>query len=174
MQSNPKVLGENNATIAQGLSAWKNCIGLGNQAYARGDIACARASYEAALYNICAEMATLTYVPHRSYNHADWNRERCDNHMAALVVTYHNLADLLIQDGAPERALEYLCEAQQRIYILLHHPHTEVADLAQRHLQVTYRALVEFARSHGGQEKVEQTLLFTRFVCACCVSKIIH
>lgn len=124
---------------------WKRQTRLGNRRFALGDHAGALSCYQQALWS--AEQQVMIWP-------------EPDEAVAALVVTYHNLADLLLCLSLPERAAEHLCSAQQRLLTLLGDPQqpSRLKEAALSHLSCCRVELLRFLKEQGPNPAVEQAL----------------
>ncbi|QFI54534.1 DUF2753 family protein [Aeromonas simiae] len=124
---------------------WKHQTRLGNRRFALGNHAGALACYQQALWS--------------ARQHLPLWREP-EEAVAALVVSYHNLADLLLAMALPERAAHYLCEAQQSLLNLLQDgaQPCRLREAAHTHLSCCRVELLRFLRRSGPHPEVEQAL----------------
>lgn len=120
------------------LALWEAEMRQAVQAERNGRAALALAGYERALS-----------IAHRLIDAP--SAGRADDCLAALVVAYHNLADLHVAQGAPDRAAPWLCRAHATLIAL-----TQAADrpatlrqAALRHSRETYVALIRHLARHG-------------------------
>jgi hypothetical protein len=85
---------------------------------------------------------------------------RTDDCLAALVVSHHNLADLLIDSNDRDAAARHLCHAHDTLIAL----HTSIArpvslrQAALRHSRETHMALVRHVARHGPHPLIARTL----------------
>lgn len=78
-----------------------------------------------------------------------------DSHIAAFVISLHNLADLALLNGIPTHARTLLCRAYQSLLQLCRqHQHP----LLWPHLQVCRRELAFFCQSFGSDSTSQQLL----------------
>ena len=78
-----------------------------------------------------------------------------DSHIAAFVISLHNLADLALLNGIPSQARTLLCRAYQSLWQLCwQHQHP----LLWPHLQVCRRELAFFCQSFGSDSTSQQLL----------------
>ncbi|MEN0037111.1 MAG: hypothetical protein AAGC78_08585 [Cellvibrio sp.] len=138
------------------LDAWVQAIQSGNQAFSSGNNKKARVSYQTALRVVRSMVKSTDGWGYAIPEH------QVDAIMAALVVSQHNLADLYVHAGLLGRAAEHLCAAHQAIFDLLRHPVDSVAELAQRHLNMTRMELMTFLQSYGDYPLISQTLCATQ------------
>lgn len=77
--------------------------------------------------------------------------ERADDCVAALVVSFHNLADAQTELDAPERAVKLFCDAHEALialYLDAERP-PALRQAALHHTRETHSALVAYAAAHG-------------------------
>lgn len=85
---------------------------------------------------------------------------RIDDCLAALVVSFHNLAEARMALGAPDLAIECLCDAHKML-IALHIDMERPPALRQaalRHTRETHMALISHAADHGMHPLCARTL----------------
>jgi hypothetical protein len=89
--------------------------------------------------------------------------QRADDCVAALVVSYHNLADLHIERGEIESAISHLCAAHQTLIKLFLDPNRDkdMQQAALRHSRETYIALLSNISAHGPHPHLTHTLEIT-------------
>jgi hypothetical protein len=149
------------------LESWRQEITAANNAFIHGQHARAFGHYNAALELASIGVAGLFDVTQDFL-------EETERHIAALVVTRHNLADLCQQAGQRDSAIEHLCAAHETLFQLLHHENRDVHVLAQRHSNVTYQELLNFVQRYGQDLRIQQSLLLTKYACVCCRKKVAH
>lgn len=82
-----------------------------------------------------------------------------DPHVAALVISLHNLADLALLNGAPAQARALLCNAFRQIWQLCQpNPHAQIPAQLWSHLQICRRELAFFCQSFGTDADCQQLL----------------
>lgn len=79
-----------------------------------------------------------------------------DDAVAALVVSYLNLADTQQRLGRSQEAADTLCMVHDRLILSMHHPAAEPAlrEAARRHQRETFAALTQFAKAQGQDSHV--------------------
>ena len=84
----------------------------------------------------------------------DWDTP--DNAVAALVVSYLNLADTQQRLGRSDEAADTLCMVHDRLVMSSCHPSAEPAlrEAACRHQRETFAALTQFAHMQGHDSRV--------------------
>jgi hypothetical protein len=150
------------------LESWRLEITAANNAFIHGRHA--RAFNH---YNVALELANAGITGMLNLTQIDF-LEEAERHIAALVVTRHNLADLCQQAGQRDSAVEHLCAAHETLFQLLHHQSKDVHVLAQRHSNVTYQELLNFVQRFGQELRIQQSLLLTKYACVCCRQKVTH
>lgn len=109
-------------------------------------------------FHACAYVQALACYEHaRSMllqHFEDWDTP--DNAVAALVVSYLNLADTQQRLGRSDEAADTLCMAHERLLMCSCHAAAEPAlrAAACRHQRETYAALTQFAHSQGHDSRV--------------------
>ena len=149
-----------------GLESWKTAIGAANNAFIHGQARQALELYQTALAMAKASVSDI--ITKASPKAAAIEIERC---LAALVVTQHNLADLLGQSDRLDEASFHLCAAHEYLFQLRHHPDVGLGIIAQRHLKITYRELIIFVQRHGPHKRITESLLLTQYLCDSCRQK---
>lgn len=101
--------------------------------------------------------ALVCYEHARSFllqNFEHW--DTADNAVAALVVSYLNLADTQQSLGRSEEAADTLCMAHDRLVLSSRHQAAEPAlrEAACRHQRETFAALAQFAHTQGQDSRV--------------------
>ncbi|MCY1277206.1 hypothetical protein D9M68_154890 [compost metagenome] len=124
---------------------WKDMISAGNRHFRVGDWVEARELYLQAL----AWAQTLF---------DRWSN--ADEAVAALVVSYHNLADLHLCLGQAEESAEYLCACHERLLRSMTDVRLSEAlrEAACRHSRHTYAALLGFISEHGAYPRTDALL----------------
>ncbi|SDK37685.1 hypothetical protein SAMN05192566_1127 [Methylophilus rhizosphaerae] len=79
-----------------------------------------------------------------------------DDAVAALVVSYLNLADTQQRLGRSHEAADTLCMVHERLVLSIQHPATEPAlrEAACRHQRETFAALTQFAQAQNQDPRV--------------------
>ncbi|WP_052007190.1 hypothetical protein [Burkholderia paludis] len=85
---------------------------------------------------------------------------RHDDCVAALVVSWHNLADLLASQGDVERCVEGLCDAHEALIALYLDARRDalLRRAALRHGRETHLALVRHMARHGEHPRIVRAL----------------
>ncbi|HSI29110.1 MAG: tetratricopeptide repeat protein [Methylophilus sp.] len=98
----------------------------------------------------CYEQARSLLLQHFE----DWDTP--DNAVAALVVSYLNLADTQQRLGRSDEAADTLCMAHERLVMCSRHPAAEPAlrEAACRHQRETFAALTRFANEQDHHSRV--------------------
>jgi hypothetical protein len=93
----------------------------------------------------CYEQARSMLLQHFE----DWDTP--DNAVAALVVSYLNLADTQLRLGRSDEAADMLCMVHDRLVMSSRHPAAAPAlrEAACRHQRETFAALTQFAHAQG-------------------------
>jgi hypothetical protein len=152
MQASTGDLASNSSRSAAepGLAQWESLMRQAVEAEREHHLALARAGYEEAL-RIALQL--LDAPP----------AGRVDDCVAALVVSHHNLADLLIALGTPEdvdAATRHLCDAHETLaalYLNAQRP-LSLRQAALRQTRETHVALIRHLARHGHRPLVARTL----------------
>ncbi|MFT4066510.1 DUF2753 family protein [Paraburkholderia sp.] len=85
---------------------------------------------------------------------------RAEDCVAALVVSYHNLADLHVEQGDADTAASHLCRAHEAlIALMLNADRTaSLRQAALRHSRETHFALISHVARHGPHPLVTRAL----------------
>lgn len=85
---------------------------------------------------------------------------RHDDCVAALVVSWHNLADLLANQGDVERCVENLCHAHEALIALYLDARRDAVlrQAALRHGRETHLALIRHMAQHGEHPRIVRAL----------------
>jgi hypothetical protein len=151
------------------LELWKIEMSTANNAFIHGQFAHAFNHYRVALD--IAKKGVDDLLNTQDATHLLYEAER---QIAALVVTYHNLADLFQQSNQLANTVAHLCDAHEILFQLSHHKQAELRELAYRHVKVTYQELMAFTQRHGKHVRVQQSLILTQYICECCRKKTGH
>ncbi|KND61113.1 TPR repeat [Candidatus Burkholderia verschuerenii] len=129
------------------LPQWESEMRQATQAERDGHVAIARAGYEHAL-SIARQL--LDAPP----------SGRADDCLAALVVSHHNLADLLVDAGEFDAAALHLCLAHETLIALHLHPgkSASLRRAALHHSRETHVALIRHLARHGPHPRIARTL----------------
>lgn len=124
---------------------WQETIEAGNRCFSDGDWVQARELYLRAL----AE-AQVLFGRWPDHNLA----------VAAFVISHHNLADLHLTLGQPEKAAENLCVSHERLLQTISDIEQPQAlrDIALHHSRRTYIELLQFIAEHGAFPRTERLL----------------
>lgn len=123
------------------LTQWQHAITAGNQAFATGDSDSAHRAY---LYGLSLAQSLLR------------DSHIADNAIAALVTTYHNLADLHQRAGHLDLAADQLCAIHRQLMHL-----ADVGTLhnaAMHHQRRTQLELMRFIAEHPQYGHLIRTL----------------
>ncbi|WP_051534787.1 hypothetical protein [Deefgea rivuli] len=129
------------STSQHQLTQWQHAITAGNQAFAIGDSDSAHRAY---LYGLSLAQSLLR------------DSRIADNAIAALVTTYHNLADLHQRAGHLDLAADQLCAIHRQLMRL-----ADVGALhnaAMHHQRRTQLELMRFIAEHPQYGHLIQTL----------------
>jgi tetratricopeptide (TPR) repeat protein len=132
--------------------AWKQLTLQGNELFERGE----------------HQRALLAYEQARSLaldNFDDWPDS--DDAVAAVVVSYLNLAEAQSRTGALDAACELLCSVHASLMRASRNNglHPLLRDAATRHLRETFAALARFQTLHGERADIH------RWLCPECSAK---
>jgi hypothetical protein len=129
------------------LPLWESHMRQATQAEREQHAAVARAGYEHAL----AIALQLLDAPPPG---------RADDCLAALVVSHHNLADLLADSGETDAAALHLCLAHETLLALHLHPGkpASLRRAALHHSRETHLALIRHLARHGPHPRIARTL----------------
>jgi hypothetical protein len=86
--------------------------------------------------------------------------DRAEDCLAALVVSYHNLADLRVAQGEHDAAAHLLCRAHEALVALSLHtgrPAT-LRQAALRHTRESHVALIRHVARHGPHARIDAVL----------------
>jgi hypothetical protein len=129
------------------LPLWENLMRQAFQSERDGQARLAHAGYERAL---AVALHLLDDPP----------PGRAEDCLAALVVSHHNLADLLAAIGERDAAAQHLCQAHETL-IALHLNAQRPAPMRQaalRHSRETHVALIRHVARYGPHSLIAQTL----------------
>ena len=128
---------------ADTMSRWKGLIVEGNTAFDCNDFGTARDPYRRA----CA-LADTAFI--------DWVTIDSDNALAALVVSYLNLADTEARLCEIDAAACHLRQIHERLLTLFESVNTDAAlrSVAFRHANETFRAITHFQVQHGPRKEL--------------------
>lgn len=134
----------------EGLHLWKGLICAGNSCFDEGQTLSALAHY------------------HQAIRQAEMLVDECENTrevVAALVVSYHNLADLYLRDGHVNLADHSLCIVHQKLSDALHQsaPHSLELPALLWGVSRTYFALTKHRNNYANQmvsQRVDKPDLF--------------
>lgn len=128
------------------LSPWQSLMSRGTAAARQGQVLLALASFQEAL----AIARTLLARP----------GERCDDCVAALVVSHHNLAEVQLDAGGDDLAAVHLALAHETLLHLLCDPASDAAlrQAALRHSRETHAALLLYLEAHGPHPVIARAL----------------
>lgn len=117
---------------------WKELIVAGNRAYDCGEYRTAQVCYRRACELSCTAFAT-------------WVGCDYDSAVAALVVSYLNLADTEVRLCNTDAAAGWLREIHERLLTLFESVHcdAELRAVAFRHANETFLAIAHFQAEHG-------------------------
>jgi len=127
------------------MSHWKQQTREGNRLFDCGEYHQALACYQQALWLANQQLAL-------------WHD--ADEAVAALVVSHHNQADLLVAMARPERAAELLCYVHDCLLATCHFPScpSRLREAALRHIHTTRAELLTFVQRHGRHAGIMHSL----------------
>lgn len=128
------------------LSPWQSLMSRGTAAARQGQVLLALASFQQALGIARALLAKPG--------------ERSDDCVAALVVSYHNLAEVQADAGGNDLAAAQLAMAHEALMHLLCDPATDAAlrQAALRHSRETHAALLLHIEANGPHPVIARAL----------------
>lgn len=128
------------ASADSGFYRWQHSTQSANQALLRQQYTLAAQYYQQALQQAeqLQQLAPLA-----------------EPHVAAFVISLHNLADLALLNALPTQARLLLCRAYQSLWQLCQ---TQANPLLWPHLQVCRRELAFFCQTFGSDEQCRQLL----------------
>ncbi|MFT3721181.1 hypothetical protein [Pseudorhodoferax sp.] len=136
----------NRAAAVDLLAPWQSVMARGTAAARQGQLLLAMSSFQEAL----AIARALLAAP----------GERCDDCVAALVVSHHNLAEVQADAGGSDLAATQLAQAHETLMRLLCDPAADGAlqQAALRHSRETHAALLLHLEANGPHPAISRAL----------------
>lgn len=129
-----------------GIETWKRHINAGNDSFDKYQILASLAHYQAAIKQATALLD-------------QWHDKKAA--VAALVVSYHNLADLYLREGEPLLAEYELENAHDKLNLAMQRTQTDSPDIEALlwGLNRTYFALVRHRSAHARKVDTAASLI---------------